>query len=75
MSTRRRAYGTRNEPVKVSLLVERSSSDRLAEMARTAGVSKAVMFEYVLDSVEVTEEGLPLGWSADEEELPLRYTG
>lgn len=77
MGTRRRAYGTRQDPVKLSLLVERSSADRLTEMASNAGVSKAVMLEYLLDSITVDEDGLPPGWAEQHlnEELPLHRTG
>lgn len=68
---KKRPRGTSVEPVQLGLLVERTAKDRLTLMAEKAGVSRAVMFEYVMENMPIDARGLPEGWPEVEEDGTL----
>lgn len=53
--------------------VERSAKERLDRVAEIAGVSSAVMFEHIMQNIELTDQGLPVTWPANprDGELPI----
>lgn len=53
--------------------VERVAKARLDRVAEIAGVSSAVMFEHIIEHLELTDQGLPLTWPANprDGELPI----
>lgn len=68
---KKRPRGTSVDPVQIGLLVERSAKERLTLMAEKAGVSRAVMFEYVMAHMPIDGRGLPEGWPEVEEDGTL----
>lgn len=70
---RRRPRGTLLDPVGIHWEVERVAKERLAAVARNAGVSEAVMFEHVVEHLQLTDQGLPTTWPQNprDEELPI----
>lgn len=69
----RRKRGTMIDPVPVGYKIERSRRSRVEQLAKNAGVSGAVMLEFIIDQVQVTDQGLPTGWpeNSRDEELPI----
>ncbi|WP_440711641.1 hypothetical protein [Herbiconiux sp. YIM B11900] len=67
MAPRRRPRGTLIDPVSMGYEVERASKARFDAVAERAGVSSAVLFERMVDHLELTDQGLPIWWP---EELP-----
>lgn len=69
----RRKRGTMIDPVPVGYKIERSRRSRVQQLAENAGVSGAVMLEFIIDQVQVTDQGLPVGWpeNSRDEELPI----
>jgi hypothetical protein len=55
--------GTAKEPVPIGYRVERSAKDRFDAIAARAGVSKAIMFESMVEHVQLDEDGLPTWWA------------
>lgn len=74
MAPRRRPRGTLVDPVPLGYVVERSAKDRLDRLADQAAVSSAVMFEHIIENLELTSRGLPVTWPEQElhdGELPI----
>lgn len=69
----RRPPGELTDPVGMNYVVNRRYKQRLEELAHSAGVSAAVMFEQILDHVEVTADNVPTWWTPRPapEELPI----
>lgn len=77
MSGTRRPHGSMQDPMKLGLTVERPVSDRLTALAAAAGVSKAVMLEWLVTNVRLNDNGVPADWPHPPEEgqLPMQRTG
>lgn len=74
MAPRRRPRGTLVNPVPIGYVVEREAKDRLDQIADQASVSSAVMFEHIMEHLELTGRGLPVTWPDQElrdGELPI----
>lgn len=74
MAQPRRPKGSLRDPLRVGVTIERTTDDRFAAIARSTGISKSALFEWVINSLELDENGVPVEWDP-EEELPLRRTG
>jgi len=62
------------DPVPLGYVVERNSKERLDRIAKLASVSSAVMFEHIIEHLELTTRGLPATWPEQElhdGELPI----
>ena len=59
MAIRRRPRGTLNEPATLGWEVEKVKRERFIEIAMRADVSAAVLFEMVVDHLELTDQGIP----------------
>lgn len=68
---KKRPRGTSVDPVQLGLVVERSAKARLKLMAERAGVSQAVMFEFVMEHMPIDARGLPESWPEVEEDGTL----
>lgn len=68
---KKRPRGTSVDPVQLGMRVERSAKARLELLAERAGVSQAVMFEYVMEHMPIDPRGLPQGWPEIEEDGTL----
>jgi hypothetical protein len=69
-----RAANTMNDPMRIALTIERASCRRLTEMADAARVSRSQMTQWLIDTIQLRPDGLPVGWpesSDDDEELPM----
>lgn len=55
------------DPVSMGYEVERAAKTKFDAVAKRAGVSSAVMFEELIEHLELTDQGLPIWWP---EELP-----
>lgn len=74
MAPRRRPRGSLVDPVPIGYVVERTAKDRLDQIADLASVSSAVMFEHIMEHLELTSRGLPATWPEQElhdGELPI----
>lgn len=73
MAPRRRARGSLVDPVNLGYEVERAAKSRLDRVAELAGVSSAVMFEHIMQNIELTDQGLPATWPENprDGELPI----
>jgi len=74
MSQRRRPRGTLLQPVQLGYAVERPIKERFDTIAQRAGISSAVLFERVVEHIELTDQGLPVWWSEEaprDGELPI----
>ena len=73
---RRLPRGTRIDPVATPWVIERASKDRLAAIARNAGMSAGALLELVIARLDddLTDRGVP-SWlpqpKPDEGELPI----
>jgi hypothetical protein len=73
MAPKRRPRGTLVDPVPIGYEVERVAKDKFDAIADRVGVSRAVMFELVVDHLELTDQGIPT-WmppKSREGELPI----
>lgn len=73
MAPRRRPRGTLVDPVPIGYVVERPSKEKFDAVAVRAGISSAVLFEMVVDHLELTDQGLPV-WMPRQDrdgELPI----
>lgn len=73
MAPRRRPRGTLLDPVPIGYVVERPSKEKFDAVAVRAGISSAVLFEMVVDHLELTDQGLPV-WMPQQDrdgELPI----
>ena len=74
MAPRRRPRGTLLDPVSMGYEVERASKAKLDAVAERAGVSSAVLFERMVEHLELTDQGLPVWWPEElsrDGELPI----
>ena len=74
MTPRRRPRGSLVDPVPMGYVVERGAKERLDRIAEQAAVSSAVMFEHIIEHLELTGRGMPLTWPEQElldGELPI----
>lgn len=58
----------------IGYVVERHAKDRLDAIADAAAVSSAVMFEHIIEHLELTSRGLPVTWpeqQLQDGELPI----
>jgi len=74
MTDRRLPYGTRVDPVKFGIRVERRNKDRFDGLARDLGLSSAALFDLMVENLELDDQGRPT-WLPDElpkdGELPM----
>jgi len=73
MAIRRRPRGTLNSPATLGWEVEKEKRERFIEIAKRADVSAAVLFEMVVDHLELTDQGIPT-WMPEQDragELPI----
>ena len=70
---RRRPRGTLIDPIGVHWDVEREAKDKFAAAALAADVSEAVMFEAMVQNLELNDSGVPVWWTPlpRAEELPI----
>jgi hypothetical protein len=61
------------DPVPLGYKIERRLRNRVQQLADNAGVSGAVMLEFIIEHTEVTTQGLPAGWPVNDRdgELPI----
>lgn len=73
MAVRRRPRGTLLDPVNMGYQVERVSKEQFDAIAERAGVSSAVLFEAVVEHLELTDQGIPTWWTPlpRDGELPI----
>jgi len=73
VSPRRRPRGSLIDPVGVHWDVERTAKERFSAIARNANVSEAVLFEHVVLTLELTDQGVPTTWTphSRDGELPI----
>ncbi len=74
MAPRRRPRGSLVDPVPLGYVVEREAKKKLDRIADQASVSSAVMFEHLIEHLELTVRGLPVTWPEQElhdGELPI----
>lgn len=74
MAPRRRPRGSLLDPVPLGYVVEREAKQKLDRIADQASVSSAVMFEHIIEHLELTARGLPTTWPEQElndGELPI----
>lgn len=76
MAPRRRPRGSLVDPISVGYVVEQASKDRLDAIAQNAGVSSSLMYEQLIEHVELTDQGIPVWWKPlpRDEELPINGT-
>lgn len=70
----RRPRGTLLDPAKVHWEVEKASKLRFNLLAKRLNVSQAVLFEQMVEHLELTDQGLPVWWPEEDrsEELPIK---
>lgn len=74
MAPRRRPRGSLVNPVPLGYVVEGAAKKKLDDIADNAAVSSAVMFEHIMEHLELTARGLPVTWPEQElhdGELPI----
>jgi hypothetical protein len=75
MAAQRRPRGSMIDPMALGWQVERAAKLRVDAIATRAGVSSAVMFERIVEHVELTDQGVPVWWQdalpIEESELPI----
>lgn len=74
MAPRRRPRGSLIDPQPLGYVVEGRSKKKLDDIADAAAVSSAVMFEHIMEHLELTGRGLPVTWPEQElhdGELPI----
>jgi hypothetical protein len=72
MTDYRRPRGTLKDPTDLGWTVERANKDRFSALAAKAGMSKAAMFDLMVETLELDDRGLPT-WVPREKEgqLPI----
>lgn len=63
MAPYRRPRGTLVDGVPLGYIIERDSKNRLDAIADRMGVSSAVFIEWMVDHVDLTEDGVPVRWT------------
>lgn len=74
VAIRRRERGSLENSKKVALWFEADANSRLTKIANAAGTTRSALAQWLIDQVEVDEEGIPLGWAEAHpklEELPI----
>jgi len=73
MAPRRRPRGSLVDPIALGYEVERAAKIKLDRIAENAGVSSSVMFEHIVEHLQLTDQGLPVTWpeKSRDEELPI----
>lgn len=73
MAPRRRPRGSLVDPISLGYEVERVAKNKLDSVAENAGVSSSVMFEHIIEHLQLTDQGLPVTWpeKSRDEELPI----
>ena len=59
MAIRRRERGTLKNPVTLGWVVQKQQREKFIAIAERADVSAAVLFEQVVDHLELTDQGIP----------------
>lgn len=59
MAIRRRERGTLKDPVTLGWVVQKQQREKFIAIAERADVSAAVLFEQVVDHLELTDQGIP----------------
>lgn len=69
----KRPRGELTAPVGMNYVVNRPFKERLEAIAANSGVSASVMFEKIIEHVELTDQGVPIWWTplSRNEELPI----
>ncbi|TFC93008.1 MULTISPECIES: hypothetical protein [Cryobacterium] len=73
MAIRRRPRGTLDNPVTLGWVVQKDQRERFIEIAKRSEISAAVLFEMVVDHLELTDQGIP-PWMPEKNrdgELPI----
>jgi hypothetical protein len=71
MTPRRLPRGTRKDPVTLGYDVERVNKDRWAAVAANAGVSPSALFDRMVETIELDENGAPTWFKRSDGELPI----
>lgn len=73
MTDYRRPRGTLQNPTDLGWTVERANKDRFSELASRAGLSKAAMFDLMVETLEMDDRGLPTWVPREDKEgqLPI----
>lgn len=67
----KRPHGSLVDGRRVGLWFEETANQRLGELAKNARTSKSAMAQWLIETVETDENGVPLGWPSDDEQLPI----
>ena len=74
VNIRRRERGSLENSKKVALWFEADANSRLTAIANAAGTTRSALAQWLIDEVEVDEDGVPHGWADAHpklEELPI----
>ena len=74
VAIRRRERGSLDNSKKVALWFEADANSRLTAIANAAGTTRSALAQWLIDQVEVDDDGVPLGWAEEHpklEELPI----
>ena len=74
VNIRRRERGSLDNSKKVALWFEADANSRLTAIANAAGTTRSALAQWLIDQVEVDDDGVPLGWAEEHpklEELPI----
>ena len=74
VNIRRRERGSLENSKKVALWFEADANSRLTAIANAAGTTRSALAQWLIDEVEVDEDGVPHGWAdahPELEELPI----
>ena len=74
VNIRRRESGSLENSKKVALWFEADANSRLTAIANAAGTTRSALAQWLIDEVEVDEDGAPQGWADAHpklEELPI----
>lgn len=74
VNIRRRERGSLENSKKVALWFEADANSRLTAIANAAGTTRSALAQWLIDEVEVDEDGVPQGWADAHpklEELPI----
>ena len=74
VNIRRRGRGSLVNSKKVALWFEADANSRLTAIANAAGTTRSALAQWLIDEVEVDEDGVPHGWADAHpklEELPI----
>lgn len=59
------------DPKQVTFVFEAPSRKKFDDLVAATGVSRSELAQWLVDSVEIGEDGRPVGWPGnDDEELP-----